>query len=354
MRKPEIICTLGPSSEDAYTLRAMMQAGMAVARLNFSHGTHREHQSRLDLVRRLNKKHGGDVKMLQDLQGYRIRVGRLKGRTSIALKAGELVLLTNKAGLTAKDILPFDYKGSLADIKIGNFIYVDDGNIALRVKARTRDYIKAEVIVPGVLKENKGINIPDVSLKFKGLTDKDRADVRFGVMNNVDFIAQSFVSGREDILCLRETIRKSGANCRLIAKIENRQGIDNIDEILGVSDGIMVARGDMGVSLPIFQIPVLQKVIIKKCRRRRKFVITATQMLESMTEHVRPTRAEVSDVANAMIDGSDYLMLSAETAVGKHPVEAVKMMSQIIEFTTRSLEETPSLGGSLKSKLRRA
>jgi pyruvate kinase len=342
MTKSEIICTLGPSSEDASTLRAMMQAGMAVARLNFSHGTRRRHQSRLDLVRGLNKKHGKSVKILQDLQGHRIRVGRFKGRKSIPLKKMQRVFLTNRAEPSGKDVLPFDYKGPLADIKIGRFIYIDDGNIALIVRARTRDYIEAEVVVPGILKENKGINIPDVSLRFEGLTDKDRTDLKFGIENDVDFIAQSFVNDKKDILCLREAVGKRGANCRLIAKIENRHGVDNIDEILDVSDGIMIARGDLGVSLPIFQIPVLQKMIIKKCRRRRKFVITATQMLESMTEHLRPTRAEVSDVANAIIDGSDYVMLSAETAVGKHPVEVVEMMNQIVEFTTRFLGRHPS------------
>jgi pyruvate kinase len=342
MANPEIICTLGPSSEDASTLRAMMQAGMAVARLNFSHGTRQRHQSRLDLVKRLNKKHGKGVKILQDLQGHRIRVGKFKGKKSIALKKTQRVFLTNRGDLSGRDVLPFDYKGPLASIKVGSFIYIDDGNIALRVRARSRDYIEAEVVVPGILKENKGINIPDVDLKFEGLTDKDRTDLTFGVENKVDFIAQSFVNGRENILCLSEAVGKRGANCKLIAKIESRHGIDNIDEILDVSDGIMIARGDMGVSLPIFQIPVLQKMIIKKCRRRRKFVITATQMLESMTEHLRPTRAEVSDVANAIIDGSDYVMLSAETAVGKHPVEAVEMMSQIVGFTTRFLRRHPS------------
>ncbi|MCX5800569.1 MAG: pyruvate kinase [Candidatus Eisenbacteria bacterium] len=337
MGKSRIICTLGPSSQDASTLGAMMRAGMAVARLNFSHGTHREHQSRLDLVRRLSEKHGRDVRILQDLQGYRIRIGKFKGRKWIVLKAGQIVFLTNKSELTGRDIVPFDYRGSLADIKTGSSIYVDDGNIALKVRTKTKDYIRAEVIVPGVLKENKGVNIPEVNLRFKGLTDKDRTDLEFGVRNRVDFVAQSFVSGKEDILCLRSVLRESRADCRVIAKIENRRGIDNIDEILSVSDGIMIARGDMGVSLPIFQIPVLQKMIIRKCKQRRKFAVTATQMLESMTEHLRPTRAEVSDVANAMIDGSDYLMLSAETAVGKHPVEAVEMMTEIIDFTTRSL-----------------
>jgi pyruvate kinase len=204
------------------------------------------------------------------------------------------------------------------------------------VKSRDRNGIRAEVIVPGILKEHKGINIPDINLKFKGLTVKDKNNLLFGIANKVDFIAQSFVRSEKDIIRVREFIDQHKFNCPLIAKIENRQGIKNIDEIMEVSDGIMIARGDMGVSLPIYEVPIMQKMIIKKCNKRKKFVITATQMLESMTEHLRPTRAEVSDVANAILDGSDYVMLSGETAAGKHPIEAVQMMSDIIRFTEKS------------------
>ena len=198
--------------------------------------------------------------------------------------------------------------------------------------------------MPGFLKEHKGINIPDMDLKLSGLLEKDKRDLLFGIENKVDFIAQSFVRSREDIICVREFINGQGFNCPLIAKIENRQGIENIDEILEVSDGIMVARGDMGVSLPMYEVPMVQKMIIRKCGVHRAFVITATQMLESMTENVRPTRAEVSDVANAIIDGSDYLMLSGETAVGKHPVETVAMMSDIIGFTEKAIKGKGMLG----------
>ena len=194
-----------------------------------------------------------------------------------------------------------------------------------------------------MLKEHKGMNIPDVVLRFKGLTDKDRIDLQFGMRNKVDYIAQSFVRDKLDILHIRNFIKERLCNCKIIAKIENRQGIKNIDEILTVCDGIMIARGDMGVSVPIYEIPVLQKMIIKKCNQRKKFVITATQMLESMTEHIRPTRAEVTDVANAILDGSNFLMLSAETAAGKYPVEAVRMMNQIIEFTEESVKHNPEI-----------
>jgi len=339
MSKTKVICTLGPSSSKAAVLKKMILSGMDVARLNFSHGTHKTHKQSIDIIRRLNKAHRNKIKILQDLEGYRIRVGLFKGpRKTIELVKGSIVTLINKLETDQKDIIPFDYKGSLYDIKTGCHIFIDDGNIDLKVKSRDRDSIRVEVLVPGILKEHKGINIPDINLKFEGLTDKDKNDLLFGIANKVDFIAQSFVRNKKDILSVRNFINQHKFNCPLIAKIENRQGIENIDEILEVSDGIMIARGDMGVSLPIYEVPMMQKMIIKKCNYHRAFVITATQMLESMTEHIRPTRAEVSDIANAIIDGSDYVMLSAETAAGKHPVEAMQMMNDIIKFTEKSLK----------------
>jgi len=226
---------------------------------------------------------------LQDLEGYRIRIGRFKDKRTIELKKRQKILITNKEGAGSKEVIPFDYPGSLADIKIGSFIYIDDGNISLKVKEKSKNFIKAEVIVPGILKENKGVNIPDIDLKFEELTRKDEKDLQFGIKNRVDFIAQSFVRNKQDIKNIRDFMKDSDIKCKIIAKIENRQGIKNIDEILELSDGIMVARGDMGVSLPIYEVPIMQKMIIKKCRQRRKIVITATQMLESMTEHIRPT-----------------------------------------------------------------
>jgi pyruvate kinase len=339
MTKTKIICTLGPSSGNVKVLKKMMLAGMEVARLNFSHGNSAEHQNRINLIRGLNSKYGRDIKILQDLEGYRIRIGRFKDKKEIELKKRQIVLLTNKDQAGDKEIIPFDYQGDLSDIKIDSFIYIDDGYIALKVKSRSRNYIQAEVVIPGVLKENKGVNIPGANLRFKDLTEKDRTDLRFGIKNKVDFIAQSFVRNKQDIKNITDFIRGNDFNCRIIAKIENQDGIRNIDKILEVSDGIMIARGDMGVSLPIYEVPIWQKIIIEKCNLENKFVITATQMLESMTEHIRPTRAEVSDVANAIMDGSDYLMLSAETAVGKLPVEAVKMMHQIIKYTEQFLKK---------------
>ena len=333
MVKTKIICTIGPASQSQTVLRKMMFAGMDVVRLNFSHGTHLEHKGRVETIRFLNRKYARHLRILEDLEGYRIRIGRFRGKKEIPLKKRQKLLLSNRDLPGVTDIIPFDYQGPLSDIKDDVFIYIDDGNITLKVKSRTKRYIETEVVVPGVLKENKGINIPDINLRFKGVTDKDKKDIEFGIKNKVDYIAQSFVRDSKDVLCIRGLIKDRLADCKIIAKIENRQGIRNIDEIIEVSDGIMVARGDIGVSLPIYEIAVIQKMIIKKCNQKKKFVITATQMLESMTENLRPTRAEVTDISNAILDGSDFLMLSAETAVGKYPVEAVRMMNQIIKFT---------------------
>ena len=331
--KTGIICTLGPASGDFLTLKKMMLAGMDVARLNLSHGSFEEHQGRIDRIRKLNRKYHGRLKILLDLEGPRIRIGDFKGKKSRDLKKGQTVFLSNSEKNSKKGAIPFDYDGSLLDIKKGSFVFIDDGYIALKVTSSQKNYIKAEVITPGVVKERKGVNIAGSKLKFKDPTDRDREGILFGLKNKVDFIAQSFVRSHEDIDAVKDIISKGKAKPRVIAKIESHEGIKHIDEIIRVSDGIMVARGDLGVCMPIFEVPILQKMIIKKCIQRKRFVITATQMLESMTEHTRPTRAEVSDVANAILDGSDYVMLSGETSVGSYPVATVRMMQQIIDFT---------------------
>ncbi len=329
MVKAKIIATLGPSSGKEVILRKMMSAGLDVIRLNFSHASHSDCLSRIALVRRLNKKYRRHLMILGDLEGYRIRIGRLKHQ--IELKNGQSISLTQEEVLGDSSVVSFDYAGDLKDIKNGQPVYIDDGNISLKVRGRTKKALEAKVVVGGLLKEHKGVNIPDAKLKFSGLTDKDKKDIQFCIENKFDYLAQSFVRNKHDILKIRTLLKDNP--CRIIAKIENREGIKNIEEIVKVSDGIMIARGDMGVSLPIYEVPVIQKEIIKKCKAAGKFVITATQMLESMTENLRPTRAEVSDVANAVLDGSDYLMLSGETAAGKHPVEAVQMMNKVIKFT---------------------
>jgi pyruvate kinase len=311
----------------------MMLAGMDVARLNFSHADLAEQRQRINLIRQLNKKYRRHIKILQDLEGYRIRIGRFKDKKAIELKKKQTLILTNENVLGEGNIVPFNYEGDVRVIPVASHIYIDDGNITLKVKKRIKRYLETEVVIPGALKENKGVNIPDVELKFLGLKHKDKIDIEVGIENKVDYIAQSFVRAKLDILLIRDAISQQLPNCKIIAKIENRQGINNIDEILEVSDGIMIARGDMGVSIPVYEIPMVQKEIIKRCNKAKKFVITATQMLESMVENIRPTRAEVTDVANAILDGSDFVMLSAETAIGKYPVEAVKMMNRIIKFT---------------------
>jgi len=312
----------------------MTMAGMDVVRLNFSHGTLDQHLSRIKLIRKVNKKYRRRVRILQDLEGPRIRIGRLKGHRPIVLKRRQIVCLAQN-GAHEKACLPFDYEGPLKGIKGAGFIYIDDGNIVLRIKDIGKRSIKAEVVVGGLLKEYKGINIPGARLGFRGMSEKDKRDISFGIEQNVDYIAQSFVRNKKDILEVKGMVKEHRPACRLISKIENRDGIRNIDEIIDASDGIMVARGDMGVSVPIYEIPMIQKNIIRKCNKKGKFVITATQMLENMVENIRPTRAEVTDVANAIIDGTDFVMLSAETAVGNYPVRSVKMMNDIIKFTEK-------------------
>ncbi|MBU1366629.1 MAG: hypothetical protein KJ711_02295 [Candidatus Omnitrophica bacterium] len=353
MVKTKIICTLGPASSSETVLRKMIRAGMDVGRLNFSHGKTQELLRRINLIRLLNAKYRRRIKLLGDLQGHRIRVGDLIA--PILLKRNQIVWLTQQKIKGTREKIPFDYQGPLRSIKKGHQIFIDDGNITLEVIGRAKNSLRAKVIVGGQLLEHKGVNIPEARLEFGGkpegsaclparqglasfgqshISQKDIQDISFCEKYGVEYIAQSFVRTKKDILDVRKLL-KTGSHCRVIAKIENREGIKNIDEIIKVSDGIMIARGDMGVSLPIYEIPVIQKMIIKKCNRAGKFVITATQMLDSMTENLRPTRAEVTDVANAIIDGTDFVMLSAESAVGKYPVETVVMMNNIIEFTER-------------------
>ncbi|MGE5280211.1 MAG: pyruvate kinase [Deltaproteobacteria bacterium] len=329
--KTKIICTLGPASDSVTVLRKMMQAGMDVARLNLSHGTHREHAERIASVRRLNKTYRRRLRILLDLEGPRVRVGAL--RQPVPLQKGQSVLLSNQPRKRGEAAIPFDYEGSLADIEKNTEVFIDDGQIALRVERARRHALTARVVTPGTIRSHKGVNIPGVRLAFRGLSDKDRLDIAFGVRHGVDFVAQSFVRDARDMLHVGDALGAFRKKCRLIAKIENEEGIRNIDAILDVSDGVMIARGDLGVSLPIYEVPVWQKLLLKECRKRRKFSITATQMLESMTEHLRPTRAEVSDVANAILDGSDYVMLSGETAMGRYPAQTVQMMDKIIKFT---------------------
>lgn len=337
MPRTKIIATLGPASSDYTVLRKMVTAGLDVVRLNFSHGTWQQHLEQIKIVRRINQTYRRPIRIMQDLEGLRIRVGRFKGAKTRTLEKRAVVWLTNDPQAEGPKKIPLDYHGGLDWIKPNQTIYMDDGKLAVRVREVTAHSIKAQVLEGGILKERKGINIPDAAPAFAGMTQKDRKDIEFGIEQKVDYIALSFVRDENDVLDAAHLIKPGLPGCRLVAKIETRQAIQNIDRIIAAADGIMIARGDMGISIPIYEVPIVQKRIIKKCNAARKFVITATQMLEHMTEHTRPTRAEVTDVANAIIDGTDFVMLSAETAVGRYPYESVLMMNEIIKFTEKAI-----------------
>jgi len=336
MPKTQIVATIGPTSSNYTVLRKMFAAGLDVVRLNFSHGTHAQHAEIMALVRRLNKKYRRRIRIMQDLEGFRIRVGRFQGAKTRELKLHSTVWLTNDETASGPKTIPFDYTGDLTRIKRGQLIFIDDGNLILRVKDSSATSLKAVVVEGGTLKERKGINMPGANLQFDAMTDKDKKDLQFGIENEVDYVALSFVRDASDVREVAEMVKPHLPKCGVVPKIENRQAIDNIDSIIDVSDGIMIARGDMGVAIPIYEVPIVQKHIIRKCNAAGKFVITATQMLEHMTAHSRPTRAEVTDVANAILDGTDYVMLSGETAAGQFPCESVAMMNEIIKFTEKS------------------
>ncbi|MGB2706149.1 MAG: pyruvate kinase [Candidatus Omnitrophota bacterium] len=334
--KAKIAATLGPSSNNETILRKMFANGLDEVRLNFSHGTHAEHLARIRMVRDLNKKMRRAIKIMQDLEGNRIRVGALKG--PVELEKNKQLYLTQKNAAGDTEEIPFDYDGSLGKIKKGMLVFIDDGKIVLEVKGKEKKRLRVGVVVGGVLEERKGINIPKADLDFPLLTEKDKKDVKVAIRQKLDYVAQSFVRSAKDLRALKDIVKPAHPECRIFAKIENRNALRNIDEIIDEADGIMVARGDLGVCVPIYKVPVFQKEIIKKCRLKEKPAMVATQMLESMTEDSIPTRAEVSDVANAILDGASGLLLSGETAVGKHPHKVVGMMNKIIK-STESYEE---------------
>jgi len=336
MVRTKIICTLGPASSTETALRKMMLAGMDVARINFSHGSLEEHLARIRIIRQLNKKYRRHIRIMGDLEGHRIRVGSLKDKKPITVKKRQVLWLTTRIVAGAGDVIPLDYHGPLSVFRKGQEIYIDDGNIALAVESVGRDKLKIRVLIGGTIKEHKGVNAPAVHLPFSGVADHDFQNIGFSLEHQLDFLALSFVQRPADVLAVRALMKGAAFQPKLIAKIENREGIHAITGIIKVVDGVMVARGDMGVSLPIWEVPIMQKRIIKACNAAGKPVITATQMLESMVENRLPTRAEATDVANAILDGTDYVMLSAESAVGQDPAGVVKMMNRIIEFTEKN------------------
>ncbi len=334
-RNAKIVATVGPASQNEEVLERLVHAGMNVARMNFSHGTHEEHAARIAAIRRISERVGQAVGILQDLQGPKIRVGEL--RAPIQLSEGETVHLF-ATGTTPPDgdgqKIPVDFRQLFDSCRSSDRLLLDDGRLTLEVvSAKERDALTAKVIIGGLLSSHKGINLPGVRLRIAGFTEKDEADLAFGISQNVDAVAISFVRSADDVKKVRYAMQRFSNGKRLpllIAKLEKPEAIDNLDAILDNVEGVMVARGDLGVELPPERVPALQKLIISKANARAKLVITATQMLESMITNPLPTRAEASDVANAIFDGTDAVMLSAESASGKYPVEAVQMMDRIV------------------------
>jgi len=330
MRKTKIVCTIGPASESEEMLEKLMNAGMNVARLNFSHGSHEEHKGRIDTIRKVAKRLNKTVAILLDTKGPEIRTHNMKNGI-IELEKGKevIVSMTEVEGTPEKFSVTYD--NLINDVQVGSYILLDDGLVELQVKDIDHDKgeVKCDILNSGELKNKKGVNLPGVKVNLPGITDKDADDIRFGIKEDVDFIAASFVRRPSDVLDIREILEQEKANITIFPKIENQEGIDNIEEILEVSDGLMVARGDMGVEIPPEKVPMVQKDLIRKCNKLGKPVITATQMLDSMQRNPRATRAEASDVANAIYDGTDAVMLSGETAAGLYPEEAVKTMRNI-------------------------
>ena len=340
MRYTKIVATLGPASSNAETIGQLIDAGVDVFRLNFSHGTHESHRELIHLIRDVSKNLGLEVGILQDLCGPKIRVGVMQGGRVTLVNQAEVVITTQSVEGTP-DRIPCEYRSLADDIKPGERVLLDDGSIELKVDAVTGEDILCTVLQGGDLKDHKGMNLPDTKVSSPALTDKDKRDLHFGLGEDVDFIALSFVRDPEDIHELRSIIKKDHKNARIIAKIEKPEAIDKIDEIIDATDGIMVARGDLGVEMDVAQVPLLQKEIIYRANAADRYVITATQMLESMIHHPYPTRAEVTDVATAVIDGTDAVMLSGETAAGEYPVKSVEMMDHVARVTEQYLRKRP-------------
>ena len=339
LRRAKIICTLGPSCNTEATIRGLLQVGMDVARLNFSHGKHEDHAACIQVLRRAAAAEGRTICVLQDLQGPKIRTGRLKGGLAVTLQTGSTVTITTRDLEGTSELISTSFKNLPNEVHAGARILLSDGKIELRVtRAGTAD-IECQIVNGGVLGERQGINLPGTALSIPALTDKDREDLEFGLENGVDAVALSFVRSAADVLEVKEIIGEHNQTVPVIAKLEKPQALDQLEDILEASDGVMVARGDLGVEVPPEKVPVIQKYVIRRAAEWRKPVIIATQMLESMIDNPRPTRAEASDVANAIFDGTDAVMLSAETASGKYPREAVCMMGKIIVEAENNMAE---------------
>lgn len=350
MIRTKIVCTLGPSSDDEATIRAFVEAGMTVARINFSHGSYDDHARRIGLVRRAAADTGRVVAVLADLQGPKLRVGALPPE-GVMLVEGETVTLTSQEPPTAPGI-PLPHPEVIRDVRPGDRILLDDGLLELRVIDHDAISLRAQVVAGGVLTSRKGLSLPHTSLKLPSVTDKDQADAAFALEQEVDYFALSFVRCADDVWHLRDWLQGLKASTPIIAKIEKPEALDCIDEILAVSDGLMVARGDLGVEAPAEVVPIAQKQIIRACNAAGKPAITATQMLDSMIRNPRPTRAEASDVANAILDGSDAIMLSGETAMGRYPLAAVQTMARIAAVAEQNMPYGDWLRRAMDAKSR--
>lgn len=337
MRKTKIICTIGPASQDVDHLRELMLAGMNVARFNFSHGDHEEQKGKFENVDKVRKELGLPVATLIDTKGPEIRLGDFEGYKVELVEGQEFILTTDEVMGTAQKA-SISYKGIKNDIGTGSSILIDDGLIGLTVEKIEGNDIHCRVMNGGSVSSRKGVNVPGAILTMPYISEKDRADIIFGIEMGFDFLAASFVRNKEDVLAIREILDEYNSSMQIISKIENMQGIQNLEEIIEVSDGIMVARGDLGVEIPMEELPMVQKKMIKLALAQGKQVVTATQMLDSMMKNPRPTRAEVTDVANAIYDGTTAIMLSGETAAGQYPVEALKTMSRIAEATEQDID----------------
>lgn len=341
MKKTKIVCTIGPASESTEVLRELIKAGMNVMRLNFSHGDHEEHLAKVKTLRSINEELGTNVGFMLDTKGPEIRTGSFGSdqNTKISFTKGDKITLTTREVEGTKDLLHVNYAGLPQDVEVGGHILIDDGLVDLLIDEIDGTEIKCTFQNSAILKGRRGVNVPGAKLQLKAMTEKDKADLKFAVENDFDFIAASFIRKAQDVIDMKEYLDSCGKhNIKIISKIENQEGLDNFDEILKVTDGIMVARGDLGVEIPEEKVPAAQKMMIKKCVAAGKPVITATQMLESMQKNPRPTRAEVSDVANAVYDGTSAVMLSGESAQGDYPLNCVQTMAKIVETTENDID----------------
>ncbi|WP_080054443.1 pyruvate kinase [Spirosoma aerolatum] len=335
-KKTKIVATIGPASETKEQLLALAKAGVNVFRLNFSHGTHEDHLMRLNRIREINQEYNLNLCVLQDLQGPKIRIGNVENKDGVMIVPGQELVFTNDDIMGTAERVSTPYKDMYKDVHPGERILMDDGKLEVRVLRTEGTDVVTEVVYGGPMKSKKGVNLPNTKVSMPAVTDKDWADLKFGLEHEVEWIALSFVREASEILEIKEYIKSQGKKCRVIAKIEKPEAIQNIDSIVAATDGLMVARGDLGVELPAEEVPMIQKMLVEKCNKAAKPVIVATQMLESMIDAPRPTRAEINDIANSVLDGADAVMLSAETASGKYPILAVESMAN----TIRQVEAT--------------